>query len=111
MQPAAFTLIYAALIALPSVSAYAVSAWSGSACSGIEVGSLEGETNPNGLTAAEATPNALCVHFDQALDANCDVYLCADAACNDQGTTVEGPQDANTRMENVDFQGMQVGCQ
>ncbi|KAJ3996339.1 hypothetical protein F5050DRAFT_1760337 [Lentinula boryana] len=89
----------------------AVSAWTGSVCSGIEVGSIELDNNPNGLSNPDATPNALCVHFDKALPVNCDVYLCADASCNDQGTTVEGPRDAGTRVENTDFQGMQVGCQ
>lgn len=108
-----FTIIFVSTIlaALNPVTAFGVSAWTGSACSGVEVGSIEDDTNPAGLTAAESTTNALCVHFDSALPANCDVYLCADAACNDQGETVEGPKDAGTRLENQSFEGMQVGCQ
>lgn len=104
-------LISTFLAALNPVTAYSVSAWSGAACSGVEVGSIEDSTNPPVLSAAESTPNAQCVHFDDALPANCDVYLCADAACNDQGETVEGPKDAGTRLENQSFEGMQVGCQ
>lgn len=99
------------LIALNPVIAYSVSAWSGSVCSGIEVGSIEDDSNPDGLSDPESTPTALCLLFEAALPDNCDVYLCADANCDDQGVTVAGPRDAADKVQNQDFQGMQVGCQ
>ncbi|KIK62126.1 hypothetical protein GYMLUDRAFT_242822 [Collybiopsis luxurians FD-317 M1] len=106
-----FAILSSALTTTSVTAQIAVSAWSGSVCDGIEVGSIELDQNPNGLSNPDSTPTALCVHFDKALPADCDVYLCADANCNDQGTTVEGPRDAGTRVENTSFEGMQVGCQ
>jgi hypothetical protein len=98
------------VIVTPVAANIGVSAWSGIACSGVELGDIEVADNFNGLTAAEETPNGACIHFDTAIPDNCDVYLCADAACNNQGTTVAGPQNAGDRMA-VNFSAIQIGCQ
>ncbi|KAG7090508.1 hypothetical protein E1B28_009621 [Marasmius oreades] len=105
-----FTVALLAAVFQPVAGNIAASAWSGSACSGIEVGSVEVADGFTGLSNADATPNAACVHFDTRIPANCDVYLCEDAACNDQGRAVEGPQAANTRLTH-NFAGIQIGCQ
>ncbi|KAL3687080.1 hypothetical protein R1sor_013389 [Riccia sorocarpa] len=101
-------LVTVASLAIAS-SAYEVTAWSGRVCSGIELGHLEDPNNTPGLSAAEETINGQCVTFDTAFPADCDVYLCADAACNDQGTTLAGPRDAGTRDEGHSFSAIQVG--
>ncbi|KAG7090509.1 hypothetical protein E1B28_009622 [Marasmius oreades] len=105
-----FSAAILAAVLQPVAGNVGASAWSGSACSGLEVGSVEVANNFDGLSNAEATPNAACVHFDTRIPANCDVYLCEDAACNDQGRTVAGPQAANTKLTH-NFAGMQIGCQ
>ncbi|TRM66645.1 hypothetical protein BD626DRAFT_534804 [Schizophyllum amplum] len=104
-------IIASVLSAIQLAAAFEVTAWSGAVCSGVELGTVEDTNNTPGLTAAEATPNGQCITIDAALPADCDVYLCADAACNDQGETVEGPRDQGTRVENKSFSAIQVGCQ
>ncbi|KAK7440983.1 hypothetical protein VKT23_016763 [Stygiomarasmius scandens] len=94
-----------------SVSAYEVTAYLGAACTGAELGHLQDDQNTPGLTNPEVTINAQCITIDQNLPADCDVYLCADENCDDQGTTVEGPRNAGTRVENQSFTAFQVGCQ
>lgn len=52
-----FALVATALWATAAVQAYEITAWSGAACSGIEVGFIEGPDTLNGLSGAEETPS------------------------------------------------------
>ncbi|BBN18001.1 hypothetical protein MPTK1_7g18720 [Marchantia polymorpha subsp. ruderalis] len=99
------------LSSLSIVSAYEVTAWSGRVCSGVELGFLADDNNTPGLSAVEVTINGQCITIDRDLPADCDVYLCADQACNDQGVTVDGPREAGQRVEGQSFSAIQVGCQ
>ncbi|TRM66634.1 hypothetical protein BD626DRAFT_581526 [Schizophyllum amplum] len=106
-----FVVLFSTLSALQAVTAYEVTAWSGVVCSGIELGHLEDTNNTPGTSATEVTPNGRCITIDTDLPQDCDVYLCQDEQCDDQGEAVEGPRDAGTRVENQSFVAMQVGCQ